>query len=75
MGAEMEYSPRIGSMLDFVLPLDEPLELRGRVADVNPAAERSHALPGRHRVRERVVAGAGSDRSLYLESLCAPSVN
>jgi hypothetical protein len=39
MGAEMEYSPRVGSMLEFVLPLDEPLELRGRVADVNPAAE------------------------------------
>ena len=39
MGAEMEYSPRVGSMLEFVLPLDEPLELRGRVTDVNPAAE------------------------------------
>jgi len=39
MGAEMEYSPRLGSMLDFVLPLDEPVELRGRVADVSPAPE------------------------------------
>lgn len=39
MGAEMEYSPRIGSIMDFELPLDEPVEVRGRVADVNPAAE------------------------------------
>lgn len=39
MAAEMAYSPRIGSMLDFVLPLDPPIELRGRVTDVNPAAE------------------------------------
>ena len=39
MGAEMEYSPRIGSMLEFVLPLDEPVEVRGRVVDVNPAEE------------------------------------
>lgn len=39
MAAELEYSPRIGSMLDFVLPLDPPVELRGRVADVEPAAE------------------------------------
>jgi hypothetical protein len=39
MGAELEYSPRVGSMLEFVLPLDEPLELRGRVVDVTPAAE------------------------------------
>jgi hypothetical protein len=39
MGAEMEYSPRVGSMLEFVLPLDEPIELRGRVADVVPAPE------------------------------------
>jgi hypothetical protein len=39
MGAEMGYSPRIGSMLEFVLPLDEPVELRGRVADVTPAPE------------------------------------
>ena len=39
MGAEMEYSPRVGSMLEFVLPLDEPIELRGRVADVIPAPE------------------------------------
>jgi hypothetical protein len=39
MGAEMEYSPRLGSMLEFVLPLDPPIEVKGRVADVNPAAE------------------------------------
>jgi hypothetical protein len=39
MGAEMEYSPRVGSMLEFVLPLDEPVEIKGRVADVVPAEE------------------------------------
>ena len=39
MGAEMEYGPRVGALLDFVLPLDEPIEVRGRVADVTPAAE------------------------------------
>jgi hypothetical protein len=39
MGAEMEYSPRVGAMLEFVLPLDEPVEVRGRVADVSPAEE------------------------------------
>jgi hypothetical protein len=39
MGAEMAYSPRVGSILEFVLPLEEPTEMRGRVADVNPAAE------------------------------------
>jgi hypothetical protein len=38
MGAEMEYSPRVGSTLEFVLDLDEPVEIKGRVADVNPAA-------------------------------------
>ena len=39
MGAEMEYSPRVGALLEFVLPLDEPVELRGRVADVDAAEE------------------------------------
>ena len=39
LGAEMEYSPRIGSMLEFVLQLDQPVELKGRVANVTPAAE------------------------------------
>ena len=47
MAAEMEYSPRVGSMLEFVLPLDEPVEVRGRVADVSPADEDpTHYLVG-----------------------------
>jgi hypothetical protein len=70
MGAEMEYSPRIGSMLEFVLPLDEPLELRGRVADVNPAAESpTRFLVGIEFVSVSPLAQGRIDR--YLESLRA----
>jgi hypothetical protein len=70
MGAEMEYSPRVGSMLEFVLPLDEPLELRGRVADVNPAAENpTRFLVGIEFVSVPPLAQGRIDR--YLESLRA----
>jgi hypothetical protein len=70
MGAEMEYSPRVGSMLEFVLPLDEPLELRGRVADVNPAAENpTRYLVGIEFVSVPPLAQGRIDR--YLESLRA----
>jgi len=70
MGAEMEYSPRVGSMLEFVLPLDEPVELRGRVADVNPAAENpTRFLVGIQFVSVSSLTQGQIDR--YLESLKA----
>jgi hypothetical protein len=70
MGAEMEYSPRVGSMLEFVLPLDEPIELRGRVADVNPAAESpTRFMVGIEFVNVAPLAQGQIDR--YLESLRA----
>ena len=68
MGAEMEYSPRVGSMLEVVLPLDEPLELRGRVCDVNPAAENpTRYLVGIEFVSVSPLAQGQIDR--YLENL------
>jgi PilZ domain-containing protein len=36
LSAEMEHGPRVGSILEMVLPLDQPVEVRGRVADVRP---------------------------------------
>jgi hypothetical protein len=39
IGAELDYRPRVGSMLELVLPLDEPVEVRGRVVAVDPATE------------------------------------
>ena len=66
----MEYSPRVGSMLEFVLPLDEPLELRGRVTDVTPAAENpTRFLVGIEFVNVSSIAQGQIDR--YLESLRA----
>jgi hypothetical protein len=70
MGAEMEYSPRVGSMLEFVLQLDEPVDIRGRVADVNPAAEDpTRFLVGIEFVSVAPRAQGQIDR--YLESLRA----
>ena len=67
----MEYSPRVGSMLEFVLPLDEPLELRGRVADVNPAAENpTRFLVGVEFVSVSPLAQGQLDRS---SRACEPS--
>jgi hypothetical protein len=55
-------------MLEFVLPLDEPIELRGRVADVNPAAENpTRFLVGIEFVNVPPMAQGQIDR--YLESL------
>jgi hypothetical protein len=39
IGTEMVYCPPVGTMIDLVLPLDEPVEVRGRVAAVSRATE------------------------------------
>ena len=56
-------------MLEFVLPLDEPLELRGRVTDVNPAAENpTRFLVG---IEFMSVSSAAGPIDRYLESVKA----
>jgi hypothetical protein len=72
MAAEMRHAPRAGSMLEFVLPLEQPLELRGRVVDVLPAAED----PIAYLVGIEFVGVAASSQSLidrYLQGLLRPA--
>jgi hypothetical protein len=71
MAAEMEYSPRVGSMLEVVLQLDEPIEVRGRVSDVKPAAHPTRYLVGIDFVNLAPSAQGQLDR--YIEGLRAGS--
>ena len=39
IGTEMDYCPPVGTVIELVLPLDEPVDVHGRVAAVSVAAE------------------------------------
>jgi hypothetical protein len=69
MAAELEYSPRVGSMLEVVLQLDQPLEVRGRVADVKPGEHPTRYLVGVEFVN--LLPSTQSQLDRYIEGLRA----
>jgi hypothetical protein len=72
VGTEMDYCPPVGTMIELVLPLDEPVEVHGRVAAVSRAADDPvRFLVGVEFVGLPAPAQAQIDR--YIERLRGPS--